>query len=95
MAYKDDLQIVESDNCKVVLRCKHVLTGHMRKWERFYRLPVSTPPADAGPVMVWCLLTTNAKGKPHKITWTRNGQYRMAGESRYDIADFQIGQPIQ
>lgn len=94
MAYKDELQIAESDYCTVILRNKHILKGHMRKWERLYQAPTSTPKADAGPVMVWCLLTTNKNGNPFKITWTRNGQYRMAGESRYDITDFQIGKPI-
>ena len=94
MAYKEDPQIEESNSCTVTLRSGHKLIGDMRKWERFYQSP---PPAGMiknpdGPVLAWCLVAATAKGV-RRFTWMRNGQYRMAGQSRYDITDFHIGRP--
>jgi hypothetical protein len=79
MAYRDALQIEESDNCQVVLRDGHKLAGHMRKWERVL--------GEVGNFQ-WCLYT-----KGGKKTWTATGMFTMQGkESKFDIVDFIIGQ---
>lgn len=93
MAYKDNPQIEESDSCTVVLRGGVTLRGHMRRWDRFYRPPASQS-TNEGPVLVWCLLADNGKGGTRRVTWTRDGNYRTAGASRFDIVDFQIGRSI-
>lgn len=88
MGYKDALQIEESDNCLVVLRDGHKLAGHMRKWSQFCR---GQHEGTADNVMIWCLLTAGPKGA-RKLTWTRDGCYRLSGAaSQFDIMDFQIG----
>ncbi len=94
MAYKEELQIEESDNCTVVLRDGHKLAGHMRRWERYYAHKTKYSDKEpTGPILVWCLLTSDGKNGIRRVTWTRNGQFRMGGVSRFDIADFQIGRP--
>src|SRR4051812_18206427 len=85
MAYKENLQIVESDNCRVVLRSGEKLSGHMRRFERLTGQPDGKPPA-----FTWILWP---KEKAHRRTWNTNGNFSIHSHvvSAHDITEFIIG----
>lgn len=101
-AYKDSLQICESDNCAVRLRGGEILYGHMRKWYRY-----AAPTLDKGlgqePLFTWVLIPRAQDADPqmrgkktqHHRTYNSNGNYSIHSHivSQFDMIEFQIGNP--
>jgi len=84
VAYKENLQIVESNNCAVVLRDGTKMIGHMRRFDRYTDHPAFS----------WILIPRDgAKVKPQ--IYNSNGNYSIHAHvvSQRDIVDFVIGTP--
>ncbi len=87
MAYRDTLNICESDGCMVILRDGSQLIGNMRLWGRIYKRRAEDP----SPAFSWVLIP--AKGP--RRTWNSAGCFSIHSHvvSQMDVLDFIIGRP--